>query len=78
MRTSVAKPSSLVARAPQRVAAITADDVQKAAQKYLDMDHLQIVAVGDASKAREILSQYGKVEVYDAEGKLIPGSNGNK
>jgi predicted Zn-dependent peptidase len=63
---------------PQRVAAITADDVQKAAQKYLDMDHLQIVAVGDASKAREILSQYGKVEVYDAEGKLIPGSNGNK
>ena len=63
---------------PQRVAAITADDVQRAAQKYLDMNHLQIVAVGDASKAREILSQYGKVEVYDAEGKLIPGSNGNK
>jgi hypothetical protein len=44
------------------------------AQKYLDMKHLQIVAVGDASKTREILSKYGTVKVYDAEGKLIAGS----
>src|SRR5829696_1641172 len=63
---------------PQKVSAITADDVQKAAQKYLDMNHLQVVAVGDAAKAREILSKYGKVELYDAEGKPIttpPGEN---
>ena len=62
---------------PQKVAAITADDVQKAAQKYLDMNHLQVVAVGDAAKAREILAKYGKVELYDAEGKPISGSENN-
>lgn len=63
---------------PQKVAAITAADVQKAAQKYLDMGHLQVVAVGDASKARDVLAKYGKVEVYDAEGKPVtPGSENN-
>jgi len=66
---------------PQKVAAITAKDVQNAAQKYLDMGHLQVVAVGDAAKAREILAKYGKVELYDAEGKPIgtpPSQNNNK
>jgi predicted Zn-dependent peptidase len=56
---------------PQKVSAITAADVQKAARKYLDMDHLQVVAVGDAAKAREVLAKYGKVEVYDADGKPV-------
>ena len=63
---------------PQKVAAITAADVQKAAQKYLDMSHLQVVAVGDASKARDVLTKYGKVELYDADGKPVtPGSENN-
>ncbi len=56
---------------PQKVAAITAEDIQTIAQKYIDLNHLQIVAVGDASKARDILAKYGKVEVYDAEGKPV-------
>src|SRR5215216_2917470 len=60
---------------PQKVSAITAQDVQKAAQKYIDLGHLQVVAVGDAAKAREILAKYGKVELYDAEGKLVTGSD---
>jgi zinc protease len=34
---------------PQKVGAVTAADVQRVAQKYVDMDHMQIVAVGDAS-----------------------------
>jgi len=62
---------------PQKVAAITAADVENAAKKYLDMGHLQVVAVGDAAKAREILAKYGKVEVYDAEGKPVTGSENN-
>lgn len=56
---------------PQKVAAITVDDIQKVAQKYIDLDHLQIVAVGDAAKAKEVLAKYGKVEVYDADGKMV-------
>jgi predicted Zn-dependent peptidase len=57
---------------PQHVAAITPADVQRVAQKYIDLGHLQVVAVGDASKARDILAKYGKVELYDAEGKPLP------
>jgi predicted Zn-dependent peptidase len=63
---------------PQKVAAITADDVQRAAQKYIDLGHLQVVAVGDASKAREVLSKYGKVEIFDADGKRVTVDNSNK
>ena len=58
---------------PQKVAAITPDDVQRVAQKYIDLDHLQIVAVGDASKTRDVLAKYGKVEVFDADGKPVSG-----
>jgi predicted Zn-dependent peptidase len=56
---------------PQQVSRITVDDVQRAAQKYLDLPHLQIVAVGDASKVRNILATYGSVEQYDTEGKVV-------
>lgn len=62
---------------PQKVSAITVADVQNAAKKYIDMSHLQVVAVGDAAKAREILAKYGKVAVYDAEGKPVGGSDIN-
>ena len=62
---------------PQKVAAITVEDVQSAAQKYIDLDHLTVVAVGDATKAREVLAKYGKVEVYDAEGKPVTGGGEN-
>jgi predicted Zn-dependent peptidase len=51
---------------PQKVAAIAAEDVQQAARKYIDLNHLQIVAVGDASKIREALAKYGKIENYDS------------
>ena len=62
---------------PQKVSAITAADVQMAAKKYIDMGHLQVVAVGDASKAREIQAKYGKVEMYDADGKPVAGASEN-
>jgi predicted Zn-dependent peptidase len=56
---------------PQKVAAITAEDVQRVAQKYIDMDRLQVVAVGDAAKTKDVLTKYGKVEVYDADGRPV-------
>jgi predicted Zn-dependent peptidase len=60
---------------PQKVMAITTDDVQRVAQKYIDMNHLQVVAVGDANKTRDILAKYGKVREYDADGKPQGGGN---
>jgi len=63
---------------PQKVSAITADDVQRVAQKYIDLKHLQVVAVGDASKTKDILSHYGTVQVYDAEGKPVGSGSENR
>jgi zinc protease len=62
---------------PVEVAHTTADAVQAAARKYVDLDHLQVVCVGDPKQPgndqkqaiREVLNKYGTVEVYDANGK---------
>ena len=56
---------------PQKVEAITADDIQRIAQKYIDLNHLQIVAVGDAAKTRAILAKFGTVEEFDTEGRPV-------
>jgi zinc protease len=56
---------------PARVMAITQDQVQAAARKYLDPSRLQIVAVGDGKKIAEPLRKFGAVEVFDTEGKAI-------
>jgi predicted Zn-dependent peptidase len=57
---------------PQKVAAVTADDVRRVAQKYLRLDRLQTVAVGDASKLRTVLANFGALALYDMEGKEVP------
>lgn len=59
---------------PQKIAAVTPEDVQRVAQKYLDPDRLQIIAVGDARKIAEIMKQYGPVETFDTEGKPVKSS----
>ena len=55
---------------PERLMAITKEQVQAAAVKYLDPARLQIVAVGDAKKIGDGLKQFGTVEIYDVDGKL--------
>ena len=55
---------------PAKISAVTADDVQRVAQKYLNPDKLQVVAVGDAAKIREGLAKFGPVEVRDTQGKI--------
>ena len=54
-----------------RIMAITADEVQRVARKYLNPEALQLVAVGDASKIRAALEKYGAVEVYDTNGTPV-------
>jgi zinc protease len=53
---------------PAQISAVTAEDVQRVAKKYLNLDNIQIVAVGDASKIKPVLEKYGKVTVYDLNG----------
>ena len=52
------------------VMAVTAADVQRVAKKYYNLEGLQIIAVGDASKIGPVLSKWGEPIVYDTEGKL--------
>lgn len=56
---------------PGRMMAITQEQVQAAAKKYLDPARIQIVAVGDAKKIGEGLKKFGKLEVFDTEGKPV-------
>jgi predicted Zn-dependent peptidase len=56
---------------PAKVMAVTADDVERVARKYLDPATAQIVAVGDARKIKPVLEQYGSVEVYDNLGNVV-------
>lgn len=54
---------------PQKIAAITPEEIQRVARKYLDLSKLQVVAVGDAKMIAEPLKQFGSVELFDTEGK---------
>jgi zinc protease len=66
---------------PQKIAEVTADDVQRVAKKYLDLTKLQIVAVGDAKRIVDVMKQFGTAELYDTEGKSLqspaPVATGN-
>ena len=57
-----------------RIMAVTPAQVQAVAKKYLDPAKLQIVAVGDSSKIEAGLKKIGPVEMFDDEGKPVPGS----
>jgi zinc protease len=54
-----------------QVMAVTAEDIQRVANKYMNSDTFQVVAVGDLSKIRSIMEKYGPVELYDVEGKRL-------
>ena len=56
---------------PEKIAAVTAEDVQRVARQYVPVDRLQIVAVGDAAKIRDVLAKFGPIEEWDAEGRKI-------
>lgn len=58
-------------RYPVEVAQVSQDAVQTAAKKYVDLDHLQVVCVGDRKQIEDVLKKYGPVEIYDADGKRL-------
>jgi predicted Zn-dependent peptidase len=56
---------------PAQVQAMTSEDVQRVARKYLDPDTIQLVAVGDGRRIKPILEKYGPLEVYDSGGQPV-------
>jgi zinc protease len=56
---------------PEKIAAVTAEDVQRVARKYIPLDNIQIIAVGDATKIRDILAKFGPIEEWDADGRKV-------
>ena len=52
---------------PAQLAAVTPDDVRRVARQYLNPGALQIVAVGDAALLKGALSEWGEVDVEEAE-----------
>ena len=44
---------------PEKIAAVTAGDVQRVAQKYIPVDDLVIIAVGDGPRIRPLLAAFG-------------------
>jgi predicted Zn-dependent peptidase len=72
-RRLYALPADYWDRYPDRIMAVTQEQVQAAAREYLDPSRLQIVAVGDGGKIADVLKTFGSVETYDTEGKKIGG-----
>ncbi len=54
---------------PEALTRLSAQQVREVARKYVPLDNIQIVAVGDADKIRDELKKFGPVEEYSADGK---------
>jgi zinc protease len=61
-------------RYPNRVSAVTAQQIQTAAKTYLAANRMQIVAVGDPARVADTLRKLGDVETYDPDGKPVSNS----
>jgi zinc protease len=54
---------------PDHIGGIDAAGVQTAGKKFVDLDHLQWICVGDRKKIESVLKKYGTVNVVDVTGK---------
>ncbi len=50
---------------------VSGEDVMEVTQKYLDLENLAIVVVGDAEKIERELESFGSLQVFDAEDRRI-------
>ena len=55
----------------KNIDAVTADDVQKMAQKFILPDHSYVIVVGKGSEIENTLKQFGPVALYDRFGDKI-------
>lgn len=66
-------PTDFYQKLPSRFSAVTVEQVQALAQKYLKPDEMIVICVGDRAKIEADLRKLnlGKVEIRDATGKVI-------
>jgi zinc protease len=62
-------PADYWDRRPEALLAVTAEQVQAAARRYLAPARLQIVAVGTGATIGSILESYGAVNTFDVDGR---------
>jgi zinc protease len=55
----------------QRLAAVTAKDVQRVAKEYLAPDKMLVAVVGSAKDVKEKLAKFGPVMMYDEDGSKV-------
>ena len=56
---------------PTNISKVDQEAVARAARKYVDLDHLQIVCVGDVGQIEYAVSTYAPVELFDTNGAQI-------
>ncbi len=61
-------PDDYYDKYPDQIFAVDAAKVQAAGKKYVDLDHLQWVCVGDRKQIESVLKPYGPVTVVDVKG----------
>ncbi|MFD3000003.1 insulinase family protein [Pontibacter toksunensis] len=68
-------PADYYANYLKKVEAVTAEDVQRAAQKYINPDKMYVVAVGNASEVAEKLQKFDKddnsIAYYSTTGEKV-------
>jgi zinc protease len=65
-------PLDYFATLPDRIRAVSVEDVQAAARKYLVPEKLVVIAVGDRAKIGPALeSQFGPAEIRDPDGVVV-------
>lgn len=58
---------------PDKINSVTAEQAQAAAQKYIQLDQITVLAVGDRAKIEPEMQKLnlGKTEIRDTDGKLV-------
>ena len=66
-------PLDYFSKLPDSIDAVTPDQAQAIAQKYIHPDKMVVLAIGDRSKIEEEMKKLnlGKVEIRDTEGKIL-------
>ena len=63
---------------PAKIQAVSAEDVQRVARKYLGKNRIQLFAVGERSQIEAGLKKFGPVEIVDASQLTGAGGGGRR